>query len=418
VIGLEKLRKIGFAKLTSLEDALKQLENIILLTSIEEIDTFNALNRVLAEDIYSKIDIPPFDRSAMDGYALRAEDSFRASPRNPKIIKLKGKVEIGESVDISVGVGEAVRISTGAAIPQGADAVIKIEDTKIKANDVTLYNSVVPSKNVSRKGEDIVKGKKVLEKGIELKPEHIALISSLGISKVSVRKKPKISVFATGNELIESGNPWETNKIYNSNTPMISNLVKLYGGNLIREAILEDNKEKIRENLFNSVNDSDIIIFTGGTSVGTKDLLPEIMEESATILIHGVAMRPGSPILIGFKEKTIIFCLPGTPVAAYIGFLKFVGITIREMLGCLKPDPRLEVYATLKKDVPVSSMGYVHHLRVKIEKIKNEYIAIPIKLRGSGVISSLTNSDGIIEIPPYQEGLKKGSKVLVKLFPK
>lgn len=414
---MEKLRKIGFAKLTSLEDALKQLENIISLTSIEEIDTFNALNRVLAEDIYSKIDIPPFDRSAMDGYALRAEDSFGASPSNPKIIKLKGKVEIGESVDISIGVREAIRISTGAAIPQGADAVIKIEDTDIKANDVILYNSVTPSKNISRKGEDIVKGKKVLEKGIELKPEHIALISSLGISKVRVRKKPKISVFATGNELIESGNPWETNKIYNSNTPMISNLVKLYGGNVIRHSTLEDNKEKIRENLFKSVKDSDIIIFTGGTSVGTKDLLPEIMEESATILIHGVAMRPGSPILIGFKDKTIIFCLPGTPVAAYIGFLKFVGITIRKMIGCLKPDPRLEVYATLKKDVPVSSMGYIHHLRVKIEKIKNEYIAIPIKLRGSGVISSLTNSDGIIEIPPYQEGLKEGSKVLVKLFP-
>ncbi len=418
MIQLERLKKIGFSKLTSLEDAIKKLDSHIKFTSFEEIQTSTALNRILAEDIVSNVDIPPFNRAAMDGYALKATDTFDASLKNPKKVKLVGKVGVGSSSDLEMDEGEAIRISTGAAIPKGADTVIKIEDTDIKEDTITLFTSLVPGKNISKKGEDILKGKKILDKGIQLKPEHIAILSSSGLTKIKVRGRPKVSVYATGDELIELGNPLEPNKIYNSNTPMISNLVKMYGGTVIRESTLKDDKEKIKEFLLNSVKDSDIVVFTGGTSVGSKDLLPEIVQESATILIHGVAMRPGSPILIGYKDKTVIFCLPGTPVAAYIGFLKFVGITIRKMLGCLKIDPRTEIFATLKKDVPVSSMGYIHHLRVKIEKIKNEYIAFPIKLKGSGVLSSLTKSDGIVEIPPYQEGLKEGVKVLVKLFPK
>ena len=417
MIQLERLRKIGFSKLTSLEDAIKKLDSHIKFSSIEENQTSTALNRILAEDIVSQIDIPPFERAAMDGYALRATDTFEASLKNPKKVKLVGKVEVGGISDLEINEGEAIRISTGAAIPKGADTVIKIEDTDIKDDIITLFTSLVPGKNVSKKGEDIPKGKKILNRGIQLKAEHIALLSSLGFTKIKVRARPKVSVYATGDELIELGNPLEPNKIYNSNTPMISSLVKTYGGIVIRESTLKDDKEKIREILLKSVKDSDIVIFTGGTSVGTKDLLPEIMQESATILIHGVAMRPGSPILIGYKDKKVIFCLPGTPVAAYIGFLKFVGITIRKMLGCLKLDPRIEIFATLKKDVPVSSMGYIHHLRVKIKRIGNEYIAFPIKLKGSGVLTSLTKSDGIVEIPSYQEGLKEGVKVLVKLFP-
>ncbi|MFX1410337.1 MAG: gephyrin-like molybdotransferase Glp [Promethearchaeota archaeon] len=414
---MERLRKIGFSKLTSLEDAIKKLDSHIKFTSIEEIQTSKALNRILADDIVSNIDIPPFERAAMDGYALKAKDTFEASLKNPKQVNLVGKIEVGGFSSLEIDEGEAIRISTGSAIPKGADTVIKIEDTEREEDIITLYTSLVPGKNISKKGEDILKGNKLLNKGIQLKAEHIALLSSSGFTKIKVRVRPKVSVYATGDELIELGIPLEPNKIYNSNTPMITSLTKTYGGSVIRESTLKDDKEKIKETLLKSFNDSDIVVFTGGTSVGTKDLLPEIVQESATILIHGVAMRPGSPILIGYKEKTIIFCLPGTPVAAYIGFLKFVGITIRKMLGCLKLDPRIEIFATLKKDVPVSSMGYIHHLRVRIEKTNNEYIAFPVKLMGSGVLSSLTKSDGIIEIPPYQEGLKEGTKVMVKLFP-
>lgn len=415
---MEKLRKIGFSKLTSLDEALEKLFSRIKLNPIDEVQVNDSLNRILADDIKSEISIPPFDRSAMDGYAIKAEDSFGASLKNPKKIKLIGIVEIGGTSELRVNQGEGIKISTGAAIPEGADAVIKIEDTEIEAEIVSLYAPLTPGKNVSKEGEDIQKGTRVLNQGIEIKAEHIALLASLGFKKVKVRVKPKTSVFATGNELIEPGNPLESNKIYNSNTPMISNLIKIYGGSIIRGKSLPDKRDVIKNQLVEAIKDSQIVIFTGGTSVGTKDYLPEIMYEMGEVLTHGIAMRPGSPILIGIMNSSLIFCLPGTPVAAYICFLKVAGPAIRKMMGAFVLDPRIELIATLNRDVPVSSLGFLNFLRVKIEKSENEVIAVPIKLKGSGVISSLTQSDGIVEIPPQQEGLKKGAKIKVYLFPK
>ena len=415
---VEKLRKIGFSKLTPLENALEQLFSRIKLTPIEEIEVGKALNRILASDIVSKIDLPPFDRSAMDGYAIKAEDSFGASPKNPKKIKLVGTIEIGESLKLKINKGEGIKISTGAPIPEGSDTVIKIEDTEIENDLISLYTPLVPGKNISKKGEDIKKGTLVLKSGIELKAEHIALLTSLGFKKVEVRIKPKISIFSSGDELIEPGSTLKPGKIYNSNTSMISALVNLYGGEVITGETVEDDKKIIQNRLLEAAGNSQIVIFTGGTSVGTKDYLPEIINESGTVLTHGIAMRPGAPILVGFLNETLIFCLPGTPVAAYVSFLKIVGPAIRKMLGCSVLDHRIEIFASINKDVPVSGLGFLHYLRVKVEKEKNKFIAIPVKLKGSGVISSLTSSDGIVEIPPYQEGLKKGDKVIVKLFPK
>ncbi|MFX1462270.1 MAG: gephyrin-like molybdotransferase Glp [Promethearchaeota archaeon] len=415
---MEKLRKIGFSKLTPLEDALEKLISYIQINNTEEIEISKALNRVLANDVVSEVDNPPFDRSAMDGYAIKAEDSFKASPKNSKEIKLVGTIEIGEYTTLKLNKGEGIKISTGALIPEGADAVIKIEDTEIEKEKIKLYTSVVPGKNISKKGEDIKKGNLVLTKGIELKAEHIALLTSLGFDKIQTRIKPTLSLFSSGDELIEPGNVLKPAKIYNSNTSMISALVNLYGGMVIRGETVEDDKETIKTKIIDAIKDSQIIIFTGGTSVGTKDYLPEIVNELGSILTHGIAMRPGSPVLIGLLNDTLIFCLPGTPVAAYISFLRIVGPALRKLLGAVVLDPRSEVLAIITKDVPVSGLGILHYLRVKIEKEGFNFVAIPVKLKGSSIISSLISSDGIIEIPPNQEGLKKGDRVIVKLFPK
>ncbi|MFW9822809.1 MAG: gephyrin-like molybdotransferase Glp [Candidatus Thorarchaeota archaeon] len=415
---MEKLRKIGFSKLTSVEEAIEKLLTHIKLNPIEEIELTNLLNRILAEDIVSGIDLPPFDRSAMDGYAIKAEDSFGASTNNPKSVKLVGSIEIGESANIKLKKGECIRISTGAPIPDGADCVIKIEDTEIENNLVKLYMSLPPGKNISLKGEDIKKETQVLDKGVELKSEHIALLASLGYKKMKVVIKPKVSVFSSGDELFEPGDTLIPGKIYNSNTPMISALVNLYGGDVIRGETVKDDKNSIQEKLIEAAEDSQIIIFTGGTSVGTKDYLPDVINESGVIISHGIAQRPGAPVLIGLLNESLIFCLPGTPVAAYVSFIKIAGLAIRSLLGCSIKDPRIELIAEISRDVPVSGLGYLHHLRVNVEKSEEKYIANPVKLKGSGVISSLTNSDGIVEIPPFQEGLKKGEKVIVKLFPK
>ncbi len=329
---LKSLRKIGFSKLTLLEDALKLIQPLIIPTSSIEIETSKALNRILAQNITSELDIPPFDRSAMDGYAVRAKDTFGASPSNPKIIDKIGTIEIGEETDLVLPPGKAIRISTGAVIPQGSDSVIKIEDTDIDGDNVSLYTSIVPGKNVSKKGEDIPRGIEVLKSGTLIKASHIALLSSLGIKQVKVKKKPKVSVFAVGDELIEVGNPLPTNKIYNSNSPMISNLVETYGGSVIRSLNLKDNKEQIRNCLIKSSTDSQIIIFTGGTSVGTKDFLPEIIHENGEVLVHGIAMRPGSPMLIGKLNQSIIFCLPGSPNAVKLAFVKLIMPEIKHMI--------------------------------------------------------------------------------------
>jgi len=415
---LEKLRKIGFSKLTSLEDALAKLFSRLTLNDLEEIETQDALNRVLGENVISEMNIPPFDRSAMDGYAVIAEDTFGASPKNTKKIKLIGTIEIGETSNLILNHGEGIRISTGAPIPIGANVVIKIEDTEIENNEISLYTALAPRRNISYAGEDINQGTQILNRGTVLKPEHIALLSSLGFVKIKVSIKPKVSVFASGDELIEPGNVIEPGKIYNSNTPMISNLVKIYGGIVVRGETVKDDKDVIKKKVIEASNDSQVLIFTGGTSVGTKDYLPEIIHETGDVLVHGIAMRPGSPVLIGVLNETFIFCLPGTPVAAYVCFLQIVGPTLKKILGCTTLDPRTKVLANLKKDVPVSSLGFLHHLRVKLEIKENQIIANPVKLKGSGVISSLTESDGIVEILPHLEGLKKEEKVFVKLFPK
>ena len=415
---LERLRKVGFSKLTLLEDALAELHSYLTVIDNEDIEVSTSLNRILAEDIITNMDLPPFDRSAMDGYAVKAEDTFGASQNNPKQVIKIGTVEIGEIIELIIEKGQAIRISTGAPIPKGADAVVKIEDTEIDNELITLYAPLAPGKNISKKGEDIVKGIQIMIKGTELKPEHIALLSSLGRKTVKVKIKPKVSVFSVGDELIETGNSLEPGKIFNSNTSMISNLITLYGGELVRGLTLPDNKETIKNNLDKAINDSQIIVFTGGTSVGTKDLLPEVIHENGTVLTHGIAMRPGSPILIGISNEKVVFCLPGTPVAAYICFLKIVGPTLRKLMKCINIDPRVEVKASIEHDIPVSSMGFLNFLRVKIEKKEDDFIAIPVKLKGSGVITSLTQSDGIIEITPNLEGLKKGDNVIIKLFPK
>lgn len=415
---MERLRKIGFSKLSPLEDTIEKLFKRVESLPNEKSETKFALNRILGEDVVSEMNVPHFDRSAMDGYAIIAEDSFGASPKNPKNVKKVGKIEIGEAKDIKLKKGEAIRISTGAAIPGGADAVVKIEDTEIEGNTVTLYSSVAPGKNVSKKGEDIKQGEKILKRGIELKPEHLALLTSLGIDKISVRIQPSLSVFSTGDELVELGEQLGKNQIYNSNTPMIANLVKLYGGKVFREDTLKDNKDLIKQELYKSLEISDIVVFTGGTSVGTKDFLPEIMNEEGEVLVHGIAMRPGAPLLISFLKGKVVFCLPGTPVAAYVNFLRIVGPTLRKMMECQNIDPRTNVSAILGKDVPVTNLGYVHYLRVKLKKEGNDYTAHPVRLKGSGVISSLTEADGIVEIPPSEEGLFKGDRVFVKLFPK
>lgn len=414
---VERLRKVGFARLKPVDKVLEKLMAQLKQKDGEKVPTNKCLNRFLSKEVRSKINVPHFARAAMDGYAVKAKDTFGASPKNPKHLKLVDQIEIGEVKEISIEAGEAVRISTGAAIPEGANGVVMIEDTELEQNEITVYSAVAPGKNVAKKGEDIKERTTVLSKGVQLKAEHIGLLSSLGMKHINVSQKPRISIFATGNELLEAGEPLLENKIYDSNTPMVRSLVEQYGGEVIQTSILKDDKDLISNTLSSATQPSDMVLFTGGTSVGTRDFLPEILHEKGEILAHGVAMRPGSPLLVAFYNGCLVFCLPGTPVAAYVGFVKFAGPSIRRMLGTQELDPQVKVNAIASKDIPVTKLGYLYFLRTKLEEEDARLVARPIRLKGSGILSSLTESDGIIEIPPNQEGIVKGDKVLVKLHP-
>lgn len=411
---MSDIHKHGFKKLTLIENVWKILAPYIKILPDEQINSINGLGRFLASDVVSSIDVPHFDRSAMDGYGIIAEDSFGASPHKPKILKLIDKIEINEISSKELKQGQAIKVATGSPIPLGVNSVVKIEDTKINKDQIEVYVSVTPDKNISKKGEDVKRNDLIMKKYHQLRPQDITLLIACNIDTIKVVKKPTVAIISTGSELVEVGSSPKIGQIIETNTHSLSLFTEIYGGIPIRLGIVEDNPEKIRE-ILNKALKEDIIVFSGGTSVGEKDLLPSIMEDEGKLLVHGIAMRPGSPTAIAIIKNKPVFCLPGFPVATIIGFEDFVGPTIRKMQGAKILDPRPVIKATLKRGIP-SKLGRRDFARVKIEKINGKYFATPIRVSGSGIISSLVKADGIIKIPENVEGLEKDSVVNVHLF--
>ncbi|MHA1379941.1 MAG: molybdopterin molybdotransferase MoeA [Candidatus Helarchaeota archaeon] len=408
------IHKHGFKKLTPIDEAWKTLSPHIKLLEREQISTIKGVGRFLADNIVSPVNVPHFDRSAMDGYAVLAEDTFGASPHKPKFLKIIDKIEINEISSKKIKTGEAIKVTTGSPIPLGANAVIKIEDTKLNDEEIEVYSPLTPGKNVSKKGEDVKIDDLILEKSHQLRPQDITLLVACGIERIQVIKKPRVAIISTGSELVELGSEPKIGQIIETNTHSLSLFTEQYGGIPARLGIVDDDPKKIQEILYKALVNN-IIVFSGGTSVGEKDFLPTIMEKEGDLLVHGNAMRPGSPTAIAIVKNRPVFCLPGFPVATIIGFEVFVGPTIRKMQGAKILDPRPVVKATLKRGIP-SRLGRLDFARVKIEKINDEYFATPVRVAGSGIISSLVKADGVIKIPENIEGLEKDSIVLVYLY--
>ncbi len=411
---MTEIHKHGFKKLTLIENAWKNLSPYIKILPEEEIKSIDGLRRFLATDIVSNIDVPHFDRSAMDGYAVQAEDTFGASPHKPKILKIIDQIEINQISSKKLNQGEAIKVATGSPVPIGANAVVKIEDTKLIDDKIEVYTPLTPEKNVSKKGEDVKKNNVIIKKYHQLRPQDITLLIACNINTIKVIKQPTVAIISTGSELLEVGSSLKIGEIIETNTHSISLYTELYGGNPIRLGIVEDDPNKIREVLKKAL-EYDIIVFSGGTSVGEKDLLPPIMEQEGKLLVHGIAMRPGSPTAIAIVKNKPVFCLPGFPVATIIGFEDFVGPTIRKMQGASILDPRPIIKATLTRGIP-SKLGRRDSARVKIERINGDYFATPIRISGSGIISSLVKADGVVKIPENIEGYEKNSVVNVYLY--
>ena len=405
------VRLKGFQRLTSTEEALKIWFDTLQIKKLKAVTVplHSALNRVLAEDIIAKEDLPRFDRSAVDGYAVKAKDTFSASQFKPKTLKITAKSEIREK--------QAKQIWTGNPIPKGADAVIMLENIKKIDSEIEVWSSLTPGENVSRKGEDVQKGETAIEAGTRLKPHHLGLMAALGIEEVKVAEKPKIAILATGNELVSVGSKPSETQVFEVNRIILSALCRELNVEPVDLGIAKDDVEEISRKLKQGLEKADAIITTGGTSVGAVDLVPETVNKIGKpgVIIHGIAMRPAMPTALAVLEEKPVIILSGNPVAAIVGFETFARPLIWRMLELRQKETRPIVKAKMTRRV-TTTLGRKTFVRVHVLQHEGEFFAEPISTRGSGTISTMTNANGYIIVPENREGLEEGEIVPVHLF--
>lgn len=416
-----KVRMKGFAEQTRVDDALKKYLKEVNIKSLqpEKIQLLAVLGRTLAEDVKAEIDVPYLDRSAVDGYAVKSSDTFGASTTNPIIIDVIGVAEMGRVPDINVRKLQAVRVATGAPLPRGADSVVMLEYTeKISEEKIELYRPGTPGRNVSKRGEDIKKGEKVLRKGTFLQPQDIGILAAIGIVYINVVRKPKVAILSTGNELIEPGKKISIGRTVDTNRFVLSAAVKNAGGDPLDLGITKDEVEKIKSKISKGLALADLVLVSGGTSVGERDFVPEVVNSLGKpgIIVHGISMRPGKPTALAAVNGKPIILLPGYPVAAMMAFNTFVDPIIVRMLGASLGRIRGQVIrARMTRRVP-SSPGIRDFARVVVKKTDVGYVADPIRTRGAGIISSIVKANGLVVIPEEKEGVEKGDEVEVTLL--
>lgn len=400
----------GFEKLTNVDEALSIFLKTLKPTrlSAEKIAVMDALCRVAAENVIASVDLPSFDRSAVDGYAVRAVDTSEASQFKPKKLKL--------TQQDNVALGQAKQVWTGNSLPKGADAVIMLEYTKPVNKDIETIVAVTPNENVSKKGEDIKKADVAISAGTRLQPHHIGLLAALGVDNVDVVRKPKVAIISTGDELVELGRKPQPNQIINSNRFVMEGLCKELGSETIYLGIAKDNEKDIETKILEGLRRADAVVTTGGTSVGIADLVTIAADKLGKpgIVVHGVALRPGMPTALGVLEGKPIFVLSGYSVAATVGFEVFARPTILRMLGA-EAERRPLLKARLTRRV-AGTLGRRVYLRVKAFEKAGELYAEPVRTKGSGLLSSMTKANGYVIIPENREGLVKDETVVVQVF--
>jgi len=403
----------GFQKLTLTYEALQtwfnafQIETRVATAALNE-----ASNRICAEDVHAKQDLPRFDRSAVDGFAVKSEDTTGTSQSKPLLFRLTERPELEEA-----GPRQAKQIWTGNPIPKGANAVIMLENTKQINDKIEVWNQATRYENVSRKGEDVKKGEIAIKGGTRLKPQHLGLLAALGHSEINVVQKPRIAILATGNELAEAGTKLKENQIHESNRIMLSAMCSELEAEPLDLGIAIDDVVDITEKIQIGLKIADAVITTGGTSVGGLDLVPEVISKMGKpgVIIHGVAVRPGMPTALAVLDGKPIMILSGNPVAAIVGFEVFGRPLICKMLGMKKEERRPMVEATMTRKV-TAALGRKTFARVKVFEKNGEMLAEPISTRGSGAISTMTRGNGFVIIPENREGIIENEKVTVHLF--
>ncbi len=395
-------------KRISLENAISVLEKRIkCVKKTQKIKLDQSLGRILSKDIVSKLNVPPFNNTAVDGYAFKYSD---LNKKKETTLKLNGRIAAGQDFNKKIKKGEVARIFTGAKVPEGTDTVIMQEDCKANDDNIILKSGIFKGANIRKKGEDIKSGKKIIAKGSKLKAQDIALIASIGIKEIEVYERLKVGIFTTGNELFEPGTKTSKNGIYDSNRYCLKNLLETINCSIKDYGIKKDNEKLIKNTLKKISKECDLIITTGGMSVGEEDYVRKIVQENGSLNFWNIAIKPGRPVALGNVFKKPFIGLPGNPVSVMITFLKIALPTINKLSGFSSPKEKNFIVTTdfnFKK-----KSGRKEFLRVTISKNLNGQIKIKnYPKSGSGVFTSMVETDGLIELPEKLTYLKKGTKI-------
>jgi putative molybdopterin biosynthesis protein len=386
--------------------------------SVEKLSIKDVLGRVLAVDVFSEIDVPGFDRAAMDGFAVTAESTFGVNDQNPVRLRVLGEVEAGNAVANSISKDEAFEIATGAPIPRGVDAVVMVEYTKRIGDEVEVYRSVTPGENVTGTGSDIMTGELILRKYQVITPREIGLLAAAGIPEVQVYRKPLVAIFSSGDELIKPGDAFTFGRVYDTNGPAVAASVAECGGEARFLGILPDDYGVVKKRLEAALEDADIVISSGSTSSGPGDLFYRVVDELGEpgVLVHGLTLKPGKPALIGIAHGKPIFGLPGYPTSALMIFHVLVAPIIRRLSNMVESSP--DKVAARAPQKFFKARGRRELLPVQlIAGSDGEFIAYPMQ-SGSGAISSFSLADGFVDLPEGQEYVEEGEKMRVQLFGK
>jgi len=398
----------------SLEEALRQILDTIHPLGLEKIHILDALGRVIGEDILAPRPIPPKNNSAMDGYAIRCEDTRDTSQERPVILEVIEDIPAGSIPRKVVGSGQATRIMTGAPIPEGANAVMRMEDTEKNGRMVKIFVEATEGQDIRLAGEDVRQGEEVISRGCMIRPAEIGMMAALGRSFISVYQKPLVAVLATGDELVdvdENPSPWQ---IISSNSYAIAAQILDCGAIPLQIGIAKDTREDLTAKLKSALR-ADLIISSGGVSVGDYDLVKDIMKEVGNRMqFWQVAMRPGKPLAFGAMNDVPLFGLPGNPVSSMVSFEQFVRPSLLKMMGHQNLFRRT-VKALLKEAI-IKKKGTRHFIRAHITFENGQYQALTTGEQGSGILKSMVKANGLIVLPEEITSVKAGDTVIVQLI--
>jgi molybdopterin molybdotransferase len=403
------IRMRGFATRAEVETVRALLDQRLGCLGTEAVELAHAAGRVLAADVTAGIAVPAFDRAAMDGFALRGQETFGADAYNPLEFDVVGQSLPARPFPGEVQPGQAVRIMTGAPLPAGADAILQAEAAEEAAGKVRVCEPVAPGRNVGRRGEDIPAGTIVLRAGRVLRPQDVGVLASLGATPVIVVRQPTVALLVTGDELLPCGAKPEGYRIVDSNSVMLAALARRDGGLPSATRLIADRADTVREAL--EAATEDVILVSGGSSVGVEDHAPRVLAALGELCVHGVALRPASPTGLGFLRGRVVFLLPGNPVSCLCAYDLFAGPAIRQLGGRDPALPYRQVHLPLARKI-ASMVGRVDYVRVQIHDGQVE----PLAISGASLLSSTTRADGFVLVPAELEGYGPGETVDVLLY--